>query len=224
MIVSMGRKRLRISKKKTGESKRILIVIAALIISLAFVGIVTYKPGQGPTSEDSLTSVVTKASQLPTSIYSLTSVVTKPSQPGGSQYPLAPGFTLTDINDKRLSLSDFRGKVVILDFMGSQCIPCKEQVVELRKVHQRNDSRVEILSISVYSGKGWDEELRSFARSFDVRWRIATDTDGTVIKYQIRAIPTVVILDQNGGIRFRHEGVLYAPALVEQIRTILGGT
>jgi len=185
------------------------------------VGIATYKPSQRPTSEDSLTSVVTKASQLPTSEYSLTSVVTKPSQSVSSQYPLALGFTLTDITGKKLSLSDFRGKVVILDFMGSQCIPCKEQVVELRKIHQTN-SRVEIRSISVYHGEGWDKELQSFAQSFDVRWRIATDTDGTVTKYQIKAIPTIIILDQNGGIRFRHEGVSYAPALIEQIKTILG--
>ena len=218
----MGRKkRLSASKKKTSDSKRTLIVITALIVFLVFVGTATYKPSQRPTSEDSLTSVVTKASQLPTSEYSLTSVVTKPSQSVSSQYPLAPGFTLTDITGKKLSLSDFRGKVVILDFMGSQCIPCKEQVVELRKIHQTN-SRVEILSISVYHGEGWDKELQSFASSFDVRWRMATDTDGTVTKYQIKAIPTIIILDQNGGIRFRHEGVSYAPALVEQIKTILG--
>ena len=201
----MGRKkRLSVSKNKTSDSKRTLIVIAALIVFVVFVGIATYKPSQLPTSEDSLTSVVTK-----------------PSQTASSQYPLGPSFTLTDITGKKLSLSDFRGKVVILDFMGSQCIPCKEQVVELRKIHQTN-TRVEILSISVYHGEGWDKELQSFAQSFDVRWRMATDTDGTVTKYQIKAIPTIVILDQNGGIRFRHEGVSYAPALIEQIKAILG--
>ena len=202
----MGRKkRLSVSKNKTSDSKRTLIVIAALIVSLAFVGIVINKPGQLSASE-----------------YSLTSAITKPSQPPGSQYPLAPAFTLTDFTGKRLSLSDFRGKVVVLDFMGSSCIPCKEQVVELRKIRQTNNSRVEIVSISVYHGEGWDKELQSFAQSFDVRWRMATDTDGTVTKYQIKAIPTIVILDQNGGIRFRHEGVSYAPALIKQIKTILG--
>ena len=219
----MGRKkRLSASKKKTSDSKRTLIVFTALIVFLVFVGIATYKPSQPPTSGNSLTSVVTEASQLPTSGNSLTSVVTKPSQTASSQYPLGPSFTLSDITGKKLSLSDLRGKVVILDFMGSQCIPCKEQVVELRKVHQTNNSRVEIISISVYHGEGWDKELQSFAQSFDVRWRMATDTDGTVTKYQIKAIPTIIILDQNGGIRFRHEGVSYAPALIEQIKTILG--
>lgn len=185
----MGRKkRLRTSKMKAGESKRILMVIAALIISLAFIGIVTYKPSPQPSS----------------------------------QYPLAPGFTLTDITGKKLSLSDLRGKVVILDFMGAQCIPCKEQVVELRKVHQMYSGKVETLSISVYSSEGWNKELRSFAQSFDVQWRIATDTDGTVSKYQIKAIPTLVIVDQNGCIRFRHEGLVDAPAIIQQIKTILG--
>jgi peroxiredoxin len=173
---------------KAGESKRILMVIAALIISLAFIGIVTYKPSPQPSS----------------------------------QYPLAPGFTLTDITGKKLSLSDLRGKVVILDFMGAQCIPCKEQVVELRKVHQMYSGKVETLSISVYSSEGWNKELRSFAQSFDVQWRIATDTDGTVSRYQIKAIPTLVIVDQNGCIRFRHEGVVDAPAIIQQIKTILG--
>ncbi len=185
----MGRKkRLRTSKKKASESKRILMVTAALIISLAFIAIFTYKP----------------------------------SPQTSSQYSLAPGFTLTDITGRKLSLSDLRGKVVILDFMGSQCIPCKEQVVELRKVHQTYSSRVETLSISVYSGEGWNEELRSFSQSFDVRWRIATDTDGTVTKYQIKSIPTIVIVDQNGGIRFRHEGLTDASAIIQQIKTILG--
>lgn len=185
----MGRKkRLSGSKKKTSESKRILMVIAVSIISLAFIGIVTYKPSPQPST----------------------------------QYPLAPGFTLTDISGRRLSLGDLRGKVVILDFMGSQCIPCKEQVVELRKVHQTYSGRAEIVSISVYHGEGWNEELRSFAQSFDVQWRMATDTDGTVSKYQVKVIPTIVIVDQNGYIRFRHEGLTDAPAIIQQIRTVLG--
>ena len=197
--MNMGRKkRLRTSKKKASESKRILMVTAALILFLAFIAIFTYKP-----------SPQTSSPQMS-------------SQQTSSQYPLAPSFTLTDITGKKISLSDLRGKVVILDFMGSQCIPCKEQVVELRKVHQTYSGRVETLSISVYSGEGWNEELRSFAQSFDVRWRMATDTDGTVSKYQIKSIPTLVIVDQNGYIRFRHEGLTDAPAIIQQIKTILG--
>ncbi len=190
----MGRKkRLSTSKKKTSESKRILMVITALIISVALIAIVTYKPSPQP------------GSQQPT-----------------SQYLSAPGFTLTDITGKKLSLSDLRGKVVILDFMGTQCIPCKTQVVELRKVHQTYSGKVETLSISIYSGEGWNEELQSFSQSFDVRWRMATDTDGTVSKYQVKAIPTIVILDQNGYIRFRHEGTILAPAIIQQVKAILG--
>jgi len=190
-----------ISKKKVNNSKKILMIIGALTVFFALLIVMVYNPmSQSKIAE-------TPQSNMTTS---------------DMRYPLAQDFTLTDINGKRFTLGDFKGKIVILDFMGATCKPCKQQVLELVKVHSAYSDKVEILSISVQGGKGMDQLLQSFAESYNVKWRIAVDVEGAEFKYRITMIPTVIMIDRGGYVRFRHEGVAEAPTIIEVIRTILG--
>jgi len=137
-----------------------------------------------------------------------------------TRYPLAYDFAVKDIEGRTFRLADYRGKIVILDFMGVQCIPCREQAVELGKVYADYSDRVEILSISIQGGEGMAEELRSFANSFHVGWRTAIDTEGLSIEYQVQIIPTTIIIDHNGYIRFIHQGLVEAPTIIHEINVI----
>jgi len=195
------RRRAQISKKKTNNSKNALMTIGALTVFLALLIVVVYNPMSQSKIVETPQSNMTKSDM---------------------RYPSAQDFTLTDINGKRFTLGDFKGKIVILDFMGATCTPCKQQVVELVKVHSAYSDKVEILSISVQGGKGMDQLLQSFAESYNVKWRIAIDVEGAQFKYRITMIPTIIMIDGDGYVRFRHEGVAEAPTIVHEIRTILG--
>ncbi|MBS7623940.1 hypothetical protein KEJ39_09780 [Candidatus Bathyarchaeota archaeon] len=81
---------------------------------------------------------------------------------------------------------------------------------------------MEILSISVYGGKGISEELHAFANSYKVKWRMAVDVGGASFKYRITLIPSLIVIDPDGCVRYRHEGVVDAATLIKEIMTILG--
>jgi cytochrome oxidase Cu insertion factor (SCO1/SenC/PrrC family) len=195
------RRRAQISKKKTNNSKNALMTIGALTVFVALLIVMVYNPMSQSRIVEAPQSNVTKSDM---------------------RYPSAQDFTLTDINGKRFTLGDFKGKIVILDFMGATCTPCRQQVVELVKVHSVYSDKVEILSISVQGGKGMDQLLQSFAESYNVKWRIAIDVEGAQFKYRITMIPTIIMIDGDGYVRFRHEGVAEAITVVHEIRTILG--
>lgn len=195
------RRRAQISKKKTNNSKNALMTIGALTVFLALLIVMVYNPMSQSRIVETPQSNVTKSDM---------------------RYPSAQDFTLTDINGKRFTLGDFKGKIVILDFMGATCTPCRQQVVELVKVHSVYSDKVEILSISVQGGKGMDQLLQSFAESYNVKWSIAIDVEGAQFKYRLTMIPTVIMIDGDGYVRFRHEGVAEAITVVHEIRTILG--
>jgi len=204
-------------KKRTDARKKNPVVVAVVLVSfVALVSVAIYNfTRQGDSTEAFVT--------LSNAPVGATSQVTGSDQvTGDSRYPAAEDFTLTDIDGNRFTLSDFKGKIVILDFMGAQCKPCKQQVIELTKVHSAYGDKVEILSISVYGGKGINEELHTFASSYNVKWRIAVDIEGASFKYRITLIPSIIIIDQDGYVRFRHEGVAEAPTIIQEIKAIQG--
>ncbi len=141
--------------------------------------------------------------------------------PQGGGGEKAPDFTLTDIYGNKFSLSDFRGKVVILDFFMIRCAPCKEQVRELKEVLAEYGGQVVIISISVDPGDT-DEALRAYATENGMTWKVARDTAGLADKYHITAVPTLVLIDKEGYIRHRHVGLTDSEVLIEEVGELLG--
>ena len=145
-----------------------------------------------------------------------------PLGPGGeASGEKAPDFTLKDIYGNRFSLSDFRGKVVILDFFATYCEPCKTEVEELRRLKSRFGAQVVIISISVYPGDT-DEELRAFAEQHGMDWIVARDTANVAEAYDVKYLPTLVIIDKEGFIRHRHVGLTSYEVLESEVMGLLG--
>ena len=140
---------------------------------------------------------------------------------GGGGCEKAPDFTLKDIYGQEFSLSDFRGKVVILDFFMIRCAPCKAEVRELKEVLKEFGGQVVIISISV-DPSDTDKDLRDYARENGITWIVARDTADVADDYRIRAVPTLVIVDQDGCVRYRHEGLTSSEVLKDEVAELLG--
>jgi thiol-disulfide isomerase/thioredoxin len=121
----------------------------------------------------------------------------------------APNFTLTSIDNDTFSLNDFEGKIVILDFMATWCGPCKQEMGHLKDVYNNyGKSQVQIISIDIDETET-DEMLRDFAETWGDDWLYAIDTEGDVEDDYLSpgdGIPYEYIIDQNGDIRYKHEG------------------
>jgi peroxiredoxin len=128
----------------------------------------------------------------------------------------APAFTLKHVDGRDLSLSDFRGKIVVLDFWATWCHSCKDSSVELERLHKKYGNRgVVILGISMDRGDSAVQMVKDFMNEYDLTYQMVMD-DGKVNKdYGVIRIPVTYILDRNHVIVKKYVGAL--PGLGEKI-------
>jgi len=139
-------------------------------------------------------------------------------------------FTLLDGGEKQLS--DYYGKVIVLDLMGVSCQPCFYQMFELEKILTNYSSDdVTIISIDVWIVSGEDAELvNEYIDYLNDEFNLALswtfgldDTNGTILyQYAQEGIPAIYILDENGNIYYSHVGYTDYPTLSAKIRELLG--
>jgi peroxiredoxin len=120
----------------------------------------------------------------------------------------APELALPSLADGTVRLSDYRGKVVLLNFWGTWCQPCKEETPALQRAYQKlRDQGLVIIGVDLRNqeraGADGDADVRKFIEGYGVTYPIALDTTGDVARaYQILPIPTSYFVDQSGTIRY----------------------
>lgn len=129
----------------------------------------------------------------------------------------APNFTLADVQGKTFSLSDYNGRIVTLNFMKTQCVPCRMEVTELKKVYDKYNESVVIISISIDLTNDTNEQLLEFMDETGITWIVARGTDEVKSDYDVKIGPTIFIIDQSGYIRFKHTGLITEESLSKEI-------
>jgi cytochrome c-type biogenesis protein len=119
---------------------------------------------------------------------------------------LAQDFTLTDIDGNTFSLSDYEGKVVVLDFMATWCIPCQEGMDDLKKVFNNyDDSKVVIITIDADEEEN-DTQLRNFKDTYGDEWIYAVDYNNDAdAKYNVTGYPTLFIINKKSEIAYMND-------------------
>lgn len=126
---------------------------------------------------------------------------TAAQQQNDEQYPDAPGFTLTDLQGKEVSLSDFKGKVVFLNFWATWCPPCRREIpafIEL--VEKYKDDGFIVLGVAVdpREFQGVDK-VKPFAEQMGINYPVLYDSKRVSELYGgIRSIPTTFVINRDG--------------------------
>ena len=115
---------------------------------------------------------------------------------------LAPEFELTSLDDDTVTLSDLRGKVVLLNFWASWCPPCRSEMPAMQKIYTAfGPDEFVILAVNNLQQDGL-AEAQKFIAERNLTFPTLLDTDGQVsAAYQIRSLPTSFFIDQEGLIR-----------------------
>jgi peroxiredoxin len=134
--------------------------------------------------------------------------------------PMAPAFTATTLTGSKLSFSSYRGKVVVLNFWGSWCVPCREEASTLSAVAaQYQPSGVSFLGVDV---RDTAASAQAFARSFHIPYPSVSDPS-SVITLDFAAVvpiagtPTTLVIDRTGHVA----GAVFGTATYPELTAIL---
>ncbi|MBI5561393.1 MAG: TlpA family protein disulfide reductase [Deltaproteobacteria bacterium] len=107
-------------------------------------------------------------------------------------------FTLTDLNGRQVSLNNFRGKVVFLNFWATWCKPCEEEMPSMQSLYKALEGRpFEIVAVSV-DKDGTGEAVRAYAKKYGLTFTILLDKNGAIKEmYKTTGVPETFIIDQN---------------------------
>ena len=119
----------------------------------------------------------------------------------------APEFSLKDADGKTVHLSDYKGKVVLLDFFATWCGPCKIEIPWFVEMERKNKDRgFAVLGVSM-DDEGW-EVVKPFLADLGVNYRVVIGNDPTASMYGgVDALPTTFLIDREGRIAAVHVGL-----------------
>ena len=127
------------------------------------------------------------------------------ANPIRAREPFAPDFNFVTKENERMNNAALRGKVVLLDFWGTWCPPCRESVPAIKNVKKKFAGKgFELVGISSDD----DEDVwRTFVEAKQMDWHEYIDLSGDVLQaFNIDSFPTYVVVDKDGVIRYRQSG------------------
>ena len=118
----------------------------------------------------------------------------------------ASSFSLKDLSGRTVTLADFRGKVVFLDFWAAWCRSCREELVDLDRMYTHyGDQGFIVIGISVEDSPA---RVAAFLRKTPVAFPVLLDGNGVVADaYRFSGLPSGFLIDRNGDIRGRFRGI-----------------
>lgn len=124
----------------------------------------------------------------------------------------APDFALPNISGKNIRLKELRGQVVLINFWASWCGPCRQEMPLLDDMYKKYSKLgFVILGINVEQDSS---KAKTYLHDVPVTFPILYDTKNSLSKlYDVNAMPTTVIVDRNGNVRYLHQG--YKPGYEE---------
>jgi len=132
----------------------------------------------------------------------------------------APDFTLTDSNGARLTLSSYKGKVVLLDFWATWCGGCKVEIpwyIEFSDKYRKQG--LAVIGVSM-DDSGW-KLVKPFLKEKGMHYPVVIANEAVGKLYDVQNMPVTLLIDRQGRIASSHVGVVNKDAFEKEIATLL---
>jgi peroxiredoxin len=192
-----------------GQSRGTLVMRIALIVAavglLAIIAVGLLHPGSTPTASFSTSSTSTSSG----------------THVGLQVGDAAPNFTLTTLDGKQVSLSDFRGKSVMLNFWYSTCPGCLQEIPGMQRFYSAQQAAGKNFTILGVNSVDDAQTARQFAQQYGLTYTLALDNNQHVATlYNLGATPTSYFMDRQGIIRSTVVGPVDDATLQQKVAEI----
>jgi thiol-disulfide isomerase/thioredoxin len=132
----------------------------------------------------------------------------------------APEFRLTSTDGKNIKLSDYKGKIVILDFWATWCGPCRKGIPDLIELQKEYEKDIVVIGISLDAKT--KEAVVPFMKKIGINYPVVYGTFEVTQQYGgVEGIPTTFIINRNGKIVDKHVGLVPKSEFTDQINKLL---
>lgn len=131
----------------------------------------------------------------------------------------APVFQTVDLAGRAISLDDYHGRVVVINFWATWCPPCRVEMPELDAYQAELGDRIVILGVDMGEPSS---AIVPFVRQYGLRFPILLDESGAIAaSYGVTSLPTSLILDRSGIVRERVTGAMTRDTLARRVERLL---
>ncbi len=136
------------------------------------------------------------------------------------KHPVAPDLSLTDLSGQKLNLSEYKGKVILLDFWATWCGPCRIEIPGFVDLQNRyRDQGFVVIGISMDDGP---EPVREFYREYRMNYRVALGDDKLGELFGgIFGLPTTFLIGRDGRVYAKHVGATDISVFEEEVKKLV---
>jgi len=132
----------------------------------------------------------------------------------------APNFTLTDSKGTSVRLSDYQGRVVLLDFWATWCHGCKIEIPWYMEFQNKyKDKGLSVIGVAM-DEDGW-KSVRPFLKKKRMNYAVVVGNEALAKLYAVDALPVTLLIDRDGKIADAHAGMVNKDAFESEIRVLL---
>lgn len=132
----------------------------------------------------------------------------------------APNFTLTDSKGTSVRLSDYQGRVVLLDFWATWCHGCKIEIPWYMEFQNKyKDKGLSVIGVAM-DEDGW-KSVRPFLKKKRMNYAVVVGNEALAKLYAVDALPVTLLIDRDGKIADAHAGMVDKDAFESEIRVLL---
>jgi cytochrome c biogenesis protein CcmG/thiol:disulfide interchange protein DsbE len=136
----------------------------------------------------------------------------------------APDFTLKNTEGNNVSLADYKGKIILIDFWATWCPPCRKGIPDLVELQKQYKDDFVVIGISLDREKTI-KDVVPFVKEYKINYPVVYGDENVANKFGgIQAIPTSFIIDKNGNIVDKHVGLVDKSVYENKIKEIMSGS